>query len=289
MPDISKFFPTISVVSHGHSGMLRQLLDDIASHDSLHGVRVVVTLNIPEPNFESSDWPTLDLVVLRNAFPKGFGANHNAAFAYCNTDTFAVLNPDIRLPRNPFPLIANCLEIDQTVGVAAPHVVDLQGRPEDSVRNNLTPAALLSRILQRSLGRERLTGLDADRPLPSFFWVGGMFMVFGSKAFRAIGGFDERFFLYCEDYDICARLRRVGWRIAIVPEAIVVHDAQRHSLRSWRHLRWHLSSLAKVWKSSVFWWTLGAHRRTCSPPVKGSEGNPEALARLRRRFRTHRN
>jgi hypothetical protein len=76
-----------------------------------------------------------------------------------------------------------------------------------------------------------------------------MFMLFQSKTFREIGGFDERYFLYYEDADICTRLWRQGRPVMIVPEAEVIHDAQRRSHRNLRYLKWHLGSMARyLWR-----------------------------------------
>ena len=80
-----------------------------------------------------------------------------------------------------------------------------------------------------------------------------MCLVVNAQAWRAVQGFDERFFLYCEDYDLCARLYNAGYSLVVDDATCVVHDAQRDSHRSSRHLRWHLESLAKVWLSAAFW------------------------------------
>ncbi|MGS0756858.1 glycosyltransferase family 2 protein [Roseateles sp. GG27B] len=73
-----------------------------------------------------------------------------------------------------------------------------------------------------------------------------MFVVFRRDAYEKIGGFDaRRFFMYCEDIDICERLRSAGWRVVFQPETFVIHDAQRASRRSLRHLRWHSTSMLR--------------------------------------------
>lgn len=79
-------------------------------------------------------------------------------------------------------------------------------------------------------------------------------MLFRSQAFRAIGGFDaRRYFMYAEDFDICARLRLAGWEIQADEDVRVLHDAQHGSYRNWRYLRWHVCSLLKLWGSPSFW------------------------------------
>jgi len=85
-----------------------------------------------------------------------------------------------------------------------------------------------------------------------FFWVAGMCVLVNANAYREINGFDERFFLYCEDYDLCARLYNRGYAIHFDAGSRVIHEAQRDSHRSFKHLKWHLSSLFKVWCSFAF-------------------------------------
>ncbi len=80
-------------------------------------------------------------------------------------------------------------------------------------------------------------------------WLAGMFLLLRREAFAAVGGFDERFHMYCEDADLCLRLQLAGWRVRLVEDVAVVHAAQRASRRSWQHLRWHLTSLLRHWFS----------------------------------------
>lgn len=249
---------TLSIVSHGHGEMVVQLLDDLASHTSLIGMRVVLTLNVPEPELPAGRWPHLDLEVRHNLAPLGFGTNHNQAFVTCSTPFFAVLNPDLRLPQDPFPGLLARMDIDWQLALVAPRIVDPQGGLEDSVRENLSLPSLLRRYLRAA---DRLKAGQRARSSGSFFWVAGMFMLIRRSDFAAIGGFNERFHLYCEDYDLCARLVLSGRRIGVADEVLAVHDARRDSRRSGRHLRWHMSSLVRVWISPTFW-RLALRRHT---------------------------
>jgi N-acetylglucosaminyl-diphospho-decaprenol L-rhamnosyltransferase len=121
-------------------------------------------------------------------------------------------------------------------------VVSPGGLHEDSWRHFPTLTSLLRKALGMGDGSYRLPG-DGRHFSPE--WVAGMFMLFRSDVFRRLGGFDEDFFLYYEDVDICARLWKSGYRLLACPAVSVVHDAQRDSHRKWRHLRWHLGSMAR--------------------------------------------
>lgn len=246
-----------SVISHGHGPLVHRLLAQMNAQPPLRGARVVVTLNLASEAFDATLYDRLDLRVVRNASPKGFGANHNAAFALCEAPWYGILNPDLALvDGEPFTdMLARAAEQAGSAdaahaGLIAPRVVAADLAPEDSVRANLTPWSLL----RRAMGHRkplRVRG-DAHRGAP-FFWVAGMCLLARADAYRAVGGFDERFFLYCEDYDLCARLYNAGWAIRLDERARIIHEAQRDSHRTSRHLRMHLSSLAKVWLSGAFW------------------------------------
>lgn len=218
--------------------MVEALLVDLAACPGV--ARVIVTHNIDEPDVACPPGLARRLQVVRNARPQGFAANQNQAFQHCETPLFAVLNPDIRLPQDPFPPLAAVLE-DSRTGLAAPRVLDAQGRMEDSVRYFPTPWQLAGRVLGWADGRYPVA---ADAPTP-VEWVAGMFMLLRAEAFRRIGGFDDGFFLYCEDVDICVRLWKAGLRVVVHPGVAVVHQAQRASRRRARYLAWHLSSLAR--------------------------------------------
>lgn len=242
---------TLSVVSHGHEPLLQRVLADLSSSEELRGVRIVVTLNRADEAFEPPDSP-LEILVRRNAKPQGFGANHDQAFVDCDTPWFAILNPDLRIPDSAcFAHLIKAAEAQPDMALVAPKIVNSRGDPEDALRSNLTPTSILRRRLRRT---DPAPEADVPARLGSpFYWLAGMFMLVRSDAFRAVGGFDQRYFLYCEDYDLCARLFLAGYALQPCPSVSVIHDAQRDSHRSGRHLRLHLSSLFKAWTSAAYW------------------------------------
>lgn len=232
---------SISIVSHGQAALTSLVVADLARFDVSADMEVLVTLNLPERlPFSASEFP-FPVRVVENASPNGFSANHNAAFRRAKGDWFCVMNPDIRLPDNPFPILLE--EISRLDGaVIAPAVRAPGGTLEDSVRRFPTPRSLAMKALGRDDGRYRFA--EGDDTFAAD-WVGGMFMLFRAEDYRAVGGFDEDFFLYYEDVDICARLWKAGRRVLACPRAQVVHDAQRTSRRDLRYMRWHAASMAR--------------------------------------------
>jgi N-acetylglucosaminyl-diphospho-decaprenol L-rhamnosyltransferase len=240
---------TISVVSHGQFKLVSALLDDLVRRPDPALRRVVLTINRPETEAPLPRNPPFELVVRRNARPQGFARNHNEAFAHCETPWFAVLNPDLRLTADQLGALAkNAAPKD---GVLAPRIVCADGSTADSARRLPTPWTVALRAVAR-----RAPGIDAD-----FDWLAGMCLMIRRQAFESLGGFDERYYLYCEDVDLCLRMQLHGWRVHRIPKLSVVHNARRLSRHSLRYMTWHLASLTRLWCSRSFW-TYLADRRT---------------------------
>jgi hypothetical protein len=235
---------SISIVSHRHGALVSELLGDIAR--CCRNVEVLLTLNVEEePPFDTASFD-IPLRIVRNASVKGFGANHNAAFHRAQGRYFCVLNPDLRLNADPFPLLIEALA-DSRVGVAAPRIANPTGETEDSARRFPTLWAIVRKAFS---GAQHHDYEIANAPLRPE-WVAGMFMLFRSEVFRQLGGFDERYFLYYEDVDLCLRLRRLGYVALLEPRAVALHDARRASHRDLRHFLWHARSLARFLFSRI--------------------------------------
>jgi N-acetylglucosaminyl-diphospho-decaprenol L-rhamnosyltransferase len=227
---------TVSVVSHGQNALVNQLLEDV-QRVCADRVALVVTENIRDRVALSTALPFERIV---NERIKGFGANHNAAFQRCRTPYFCVLNPDIRLPADPFPPLLEALA-GERVAVAAPLVRNPAGGIEDSARRFPTAASLL----KKAFVDRRQPDYPTDRGTQDADWVAGMFMLFRAEAYRAARGFDEAYFMYYEDVDLCRRLRAAGESVRYVPAAEVVHDARRASRREPRLAWHHLASMLR--------------------------------------------
>lgn len=231
---------TLSIVSHGQAALVEKLLADIDRTGASRFLKeVIITCNLQEShNFKLVSVP---LTIIVNNLPKGFAANHNAAFKHCKAAYFCVLNPDVRLQTEPFEVLMENLS-RQHVCMVAPAVISSQGKIEDSVRRFPKPYQLLLKVLGRSNGSYQYSQGDV-----AFYphWVAGMFMLFESKAFASLHGFDEKFFLYYEDVDICARIWKKGSRLLFCPSVSVIHDGQRASHKNLKYLRWHITSMLR--------------------------------------------
>ncbi|MBB3639043.1 glycosyltransferase family 2 protein [Variovorax atrisoli] len=238
-PPSSRHPITISIVSHGQLALVLPLLEQLDRYSRAVIDKVLLTLNIPEADLLAGRSWGFEVERIENASAKGFGANHNQAFERCGTEWFLVLNPDIRFDSDVLsPLLAQAAP---DAGLLTPRILEPGKTEPEPHRALLTPLEILGR---KKPGYVRPT-------VPA--WIPGLFMLFRSEAYRQVGGFDEKFFMYGEDFDICARTRLAGWKLQVGENLLARHDAQRESHRSRKYLYWHVTSLLKVWLSASFW------------------------------------
>jgi hypothetical protein len=235
---------SVSVVSHGQGDLVGQLVEDI-DRSCATSIELILTENVAgAPRLtRSSVYPTQ---LVANQKPRGFGANHNAAFRHCRAAFFCVMNPDVRITRDPFAELTRVLA-DPTVGVAGPLVRNPAGGVEDSARRFPSLAGLAAKLVR---GGQRGPDYRIDGGPVKVDWVAGMCMVFRSETYAALGGFDERYFLYYEDIDLCRRAGRHGFSVVYEPRVELVHDARRASRRNPRMALHHARSMIRYFMSA---------------------------------------
>jgi GT2 family glycosyltransferase len=190
-------------------------------------------------------------VVLNPSNP-GFGAGQNRGVACGSAPWLLLLNPDARLDAAAVGADLARLDADRRVG-AGQGAVEGRDGPERSAGRALGPVHLAGRLLRlRALANRRplrsaarATGLLADwvdrRPdgPRRVEWLAATALAVRREAFEEIGGFDEGFFLYGEDLDLCRRLRGACWELVALPTTWARHADGSSSATSWdRELAW---------------------------------------------------
>ena len=183
------YLGTISIVSHGHGVLLNDLLEDLQRQEGIDQFLILLTLNIQTDKINVRDYPQLDLQIIENQEPKGFGANHNYAFGMACGPIFCVLNPDIRIPV-PQVLMNLVAQFSRNYQLAlcAPTVLSPKGDVEDSVRRNLSLFSVLSRYLGNRASIQPREVVVRTKP---FYWFAGMFLAIRAAVFRDAGGVNE--------------------------------------------------------------------------------------------------
>ncbi|WP_162300071.1 glycosyltransferase family 2 protein [Kineobactrum sediminis] len=180
----------------------------------------------------------------------GYGVGHNEAFRATQGDFHLVLNPDIELDTQVLSHGLQYLVQRPGTVLVCPRGIDAAGAP--AYLNKRYPSVLV--LVLRALPLERLRRCFADRLADyemhdiecagegaTVRLASGCFMLVRSAAFRAVGGFYDRYFLYFEDYDLSLRLAQQG-AIEYLPDMIVRHYGGGSARKNWRHRGWFLRS-----------------------------------------------
>jgi GT2 family glycosyltransferase len=172
-----------------------------------------------------SRWPAVEVVALGTNV--GFGAANNIALRTCTQPLALLLNSDTLVPSGAIDTLRARMTARGAVA-AGPKLVDAGGRQEVSFGKMLTP---LGEMVQRWRVR---AASRTEQPAPARLrkylagerfvdWITGACMMLDVRAAAAAGFFDERFFMYEEDVDLCASLRAAGGKVLYSPAAEVVH------------------------------------------------------------------
>ncbi len=152
-------------------------------------------------------FPSVRLV--ENRENRGFGAANNQVLPECAGRYVVLLNPDAETTPDAFRRMADYMDGHPRVGLAGPAVRNPDGSRQDSVARSYP-------------GQKRAAGELAGLP-GEIACVMGACQIVRAGLMRSLGGFDEQFFLYGEDQDLCLRIRRAGYEIGHVGDAVVLH------------------------------------------------------------------
>jgi N-acetylglucosaminyl-diphospho-decaprenol L-rhamnosyltransferase len=207
--------------------------------------------------------------LLRAAFPKipvidpgsnlGYGRAANLGIASTRAPVVAVLNPDAEVVPGTAAAVLGRFDDDERLGAVGPQLLNPDGTPYPSARSapSITDAvghALLGAIAPENRFTESYRQLAADPEAPrDVEWISGAAVWLRRSALDRVGGWDERFFLFFEDVDLCRRLGGDGWTISYEPGGHVMHTVggsrARRPVRSiYEHHRAAYQYAEKWWR-----------------------------------------
>ncbi|MBK9125768.1 MAG: glycosyltransferase family 2 protein [Chloroflexi bacterium] len=167
--------------------------------------------------------------ILANSDNPGYGVANNRGFALSHGDVIVILNPDVVVAPGAVQALVDFVASNGDVGVVGPRTLSSDGRPVITARHDYT----VFRLLVKHLGINRVIpswvygslgplSLETNDPL-DVDWLHGSALALRRDIYAQLGGFDEEFFLFMEDVDLCARARDAGLRVVLLPSAQVEH------------------------------------------------------------------
>ena len=161
------------------------------------------------------------LKVIYNHANLGFGPAVNRAAAQARADALLILNPDCLIDQDALQRLLDVLAAEQKAGLVGAVVCNAQGVPDPA---SLRRDPVLGRALATLFKREG--GVNAQH-MPDHVVeaeaVSGAVMLMPRRVFEWLNGFDEKYFLHCEDLDLCRRVRELGWRVLLAGDVRVLH------------------------------------------------------------------
>lgn len=193
----------------------------------------------------------------------GYSKAINRALQECHSAYIVIMNPDTLVLNGFFADVLNYIENNKEVGVVGPKIFDSDGSVQGSARRFPTPWSYAfgrKSPITRIFPKNRMTQKEfmcfdcaGTKEIP-VDWVSGACMVIRREVFDAVGGFDERFFLYWEDTDLCKRISAAGWRVVYYPKAEIKHlvgvSSSKSPLRSICHFH---HSCYKLFEKHTRW------------------------------------
>ncbi len=216
---------SVIIVTYNSAGLIGPCLDSLLDAPGMELEAFVVDNASADGTAAAVRRRFPEVSLIQNPANRGFGAANNMALPQCGGRHILFLNPDTLVRPGALAAMSAFLDNHPQVGLAGPRLVYPDGRPQESVSH---------RYLGQKYAPERYRGFRGE-----IAWVMGACMIAPAGVVRHVGGFDERFFLYGEEEDLCLRIRQAGWEIGFAGEAVVVHvgghsEADSPSYDVWR-------------------------------------------------------
>ncbi len=197
----------------------------------------------------------------------GYGSGHNIAIKKSiekNADYHIVINPDIYWKGGVIEELVRFMDSNPNCGLVMPKVLYPNGNIQHLCKLLPTPVDLFGRrFIPFKAYREKhdawfelhRTGYDKVMEVPS---LSGCFMFMRVETLKQVGGFDERFFMYAEDLDLCRRIGEVSKTI-FYPEVSIFHEYEKGSYKNKKLLKYHICSVVKYFNK---WGWIFDRKRT---------------------------
>jgi GT2 family glycosyltransferase len=221
---------SIVIVSHNTRPDLDACLRSLHEHPPRIPHQIAVVDNASRDGSVEAvraQWPGVMVVALdRNV---GFSAGNNAGIRATTSDLVLLLNSDTTVPDGAVDRLVAALDELPGASIVGPRILDADGSPELSFGRMLSPfAELKQKLTVRYASASRIASMTSRTR--EVDWVSGACLLVRRRDAEAAGLLDERYFMYCEDVDFCAAVRRNGGRVYFTPAAQIVHLRGR----SWR-------------------------------------------------------
>jgi N-acetylglucosaminyl-diphospho-decaprenol L-rhamnosyltransferase len=218
------------VVNYEAGDLLGNCVASLLADDSAGPAEVVVVDNGSRDGSVSrmqAAYPGVAVVVPGHNL--GYAGAANIGIAATTAPVVVVCNADLEVEHGTAAAALARFAAESDLAALGPRIVNPDGTQYPSARRepgmvDSIGHALFGMVAPRNRFTRRYRELDADPERPrDVDWVSGAMLFLRRAALTSVGGWDERYFMYLEDVDLCWRLRRLGWRVAYEPGGRAIH------------------------------------------------------------------
>ncbi|MBC8412620.1 MAG: glycosyltransferase family 2 protein [Nitrospira sp.] len=222
---------SIIIVSFNTSEILHKCLSELYAHPVAHEMEVfIVDNNSYDNSVEMIRENYKDIILIENKTNMGFAAANNQAYKLAGGSYIILLNPDAYLKAGAIDNAITFMETHTDCALCGGRLINLQGTLDPSARKypgSLAKLFIISGLSSRYASSKIFSKSDMNyfdhNSVMEVDWVPGTFTVYRASALKDHGLFDERFYIYYEETDLCLNLKRKGWKIYFIPDAEVIH------------------------------------------------------------------
>ncbi len=216
----------VVVVAYNSRSVLRDTVSPLIDDPELNVI--VVDNASPDDSLTAvRDLPVEAILLHRNG---GFAHGCNQGWSLGRAPYVLFLNPDARIEPRAIRVLIERLSQDERAGIVAPQIRKQDGTLDFSIRrfprlrSRYAQALFLQRIFPKAEWSDEVVRDQERYSEPrTVEWVSGACFLIKRSLLERLGGLDEEFFLYCEDIDLCKRIREAGFNVVFEPAATVVH------------------------------------------------------------------
>jgi GT2 family glycosyltransferase len=240
---------TVVVVSYNTRALLLECLTSIAGSSPDLEI-VVVDNNSSDGSGDAVRQYFPQVKLTQNPTNVGFARACNRAIIATTSPLILLLNSDARLNSQALSALCDCMSSDRRCGAAACTIVDADGAVTPNTWHFLNPAnqaleLIGIRLASRLLSRTHRPVLDQGKCDNAIDWIDGACLMLRRSALEDVGLFDERFFMYSEDEDLCFRLKQRGWSVCFTARGSVTHCGGASAAQN------RVESLARYYSSQM--------------------------------------
>ena len=233
----------LSIVEFNTQDLLKNCLESIFTKKWRNDFQVFVVDNASKDNsVEMVKEKFSKVTVIANEENLGFGKAHNLIFKKIKADYFIILNSDTEVKDDVLDQMVDFMEDNKNCGISSCRVLDFNGKLQPNGGDLPFGRALINWLFNLETIGVRYPSLHRNdeeyyREIHPVGWVSGNFMIIRRESLEKVGGFDERYFMYFEDIDLCYRVRKSGFTIMLNPSVSIKHlsggSLDNPRLRQW--------------------------------------------------------